>query len=206
MRHPLLYLGFLLALLSGGLAVAGLLHADATLGTPWASWLLLAAALGTLAILSALFFSSPQPSEPASPQSPRRAELQSLQRLTQIIQRGQTTVEVYSMLLESAVQTVQADAAWLDLDPSHAGLEATAATQLYNLLPAQAEELRALLQHNKLPEGEFLTNDLNLRPGFEHHPQHYRSLLQLPLRGLHFNYGMLYLLKVEPNTFRPRRP
>jgi sigma-B regulation protein RsbU (phosphoserine phosphatase) len=131
----------------------------------------------------------------------RRSEILRLQRLTQIIQRGQTTAEVYNILLESAVQTVKADAAWLDLDPGHAGIEVAAATQYHNLGPEQADALRARLKGHDLPEGEFITNDLNARVGFEGTLQHYRSLLQLPLRGLHFNYGMLYLLKVEPNVF-----
>ncbi|WP_157780959.1 PP2C family protein-serine/threonine phosphatase [Hymenobacter sedentarius] len=131
----------------------------------------------------------------------RRNEILRLQRLTQIIQRGQTSAEVYTILLESAVQTVQAEAAWLDLDPGHAGVDASEATFYYNLQPEQANSLRALLKGHELPEGEFITNDLNVRPGFTGLPQAFRSLLQLPLRGLHYNYGMLHLLKVEPHTF-----
>ncbi|MCI1187951.1 SpoIIE family protein phosphatase [Hymenobacter sp. DH14] len=131
----------------------------------------------------------------------RRNEILRLQRLTQIIQRGQTSGEVYRILLESAAQTVNADAAWLDLDPAHTGVEASQATLCLNFSPEQARELRARLTTYDLPEGEFITNDLHLRPGFEGTLQHYRSLLQLPLRGLHYNYGMLYLLKEEPHTF-----
>ncbi|WP_156176324.1 PP2C family protein-serine/threonine phosphatase [Hymenobacter terrenus] len=131
----------------------------------------------------------------------RRNEILRLQRLTQIIQRGQTSVEVYHILLESAVQTVQADAAWLDLDPSHARVDVNEATFYFNLMPDQAGELRERLGENNLPEGDFITNDLQLRPGFVGSPQRFRSLLQLPMRGLHYNYGMLYLLKIEPHTF-----
>ncbi|MBF9141362.1 PP2C family protein-serine/threonine phosphatase [Hymenobacter properus] len=131
----------------------------------------------------------------------RRNEILRLQRLTQIIQRGQTTTEVYRILLESAVQTAQADAAWLDLDPVHAGIDAADATQYYNFTQAQADAMRPRLQGHELPEGEHITNDLHTRAGFEGPAQLYRSLLQLPLRGLHFNYGMLYLLKTEPHTF-----
>ncbi|MBO2010498.1 SpoIIE family protein phosphatase [Siccationidurans soli] len=131
----------------------------------------------------------------------RRSEILRLQRLTQIIQRGQTSAEVYGILLESAVQTVSADAAWLDLAPGHAGAESAEATQYFNLSKPQVDELRTRLAAHDLPEGEFITNDLNMRAGFEGLPQHFRSLLQLPLRGLQFNYGMLYLLKLEPHTF-----
>ena len=132
---------------------------------------------------------------------PRRAEIESLQRLTQIVQRGQTSSEVYRMLLNSAVQTVQADAAWLDIDPSHTGPNINETTCYHSLLPSQANALRERLVGHDLPEGDFLTNDMNIREGFSGFPQQFRSLLQLPLRGLHFNYGMLYLLKSEPHTF-----
>ncbi|MFC7667110.1 hypothetical protein ACFQT0_06520 [Hymenobacter humi] len=40
-----------------------------------------------------------------------------------------------------------------------------------------------------------------MREGFAGIPQAFRSLLQLPLRGLHYDYGMLHLLKAEPHTF-----
>ena len=131
----------------------------------------------------------------------RRNEILRLQRLTQIIQRGQTSAEVYTILLESAVQTAQADAAWLDLSASHIGGDASEQTYYFNLTKDSVDELRARLKGHDLPEGEFITNDLNLRAGFEGAPQHFRSLLQLPMRGLQFNYGMLYLLKLEPHTF-----
>lgn len=131
----------------------------------------------------------------------RHSEIQSLQHLTQIIQRGQTSTEVYHILLESAVQTVQADAAWLDLDPQHKGTESLGTTQYFNIAPDQADALRTRLSRHELPEGEFITPDLSTRPGFEGVPHAFRSLLQLPLRGLHFSYGTLCLLKVEPNSF-----
>ncbi len=165
--------------------------------------LLLAADLALLAVLTRLYLRPPAggAAAPGAGAAPRRAEIQSLQRLVQIVQRGQTSTEVYRTLLESAVETVRADAAWLDLDPSHAGLDAAEATQYHRLTPAQAAALRTHLASYQLPEGEFITNDLNERPGFAGTPQHFRSLLQLPLRGLQFDYGMLYLLKVEPHTF-----
>jgi len=131
----------------------------------------------------------------------RRNEIMRLQRLTQIIQRGQTSAEVYQILLESAVETVQADAAWLVLHPDHAGVDSTEAIQYHNLSAQQVEAIRLCLNGHELSNGEFIVNDLNDRPGLVGAPQHFCSLLQLPLRGVHFDYGMLYLLKVEPHTF-----
>jgi serine phosphatase RsbU (regulator of sigma subunit) len=196
-RHPLLYIGFLLALLSGGLALTNLLAAQETGTSLWAPGLLLAADIAVIALLTVFFLRKPA----STVAVPRSAEIENLQRLTQIIQRGQTTAEVYHILLESAVQTVQADVAWIDLDPSHAGPEINEPAQYFNLTPEQATPLRTRLAHHELPEGEFITNDLNLRPGFEGIPNQFRSLIQLPLRGLHYKYGTLYLLKAEPHTF-----
>ncbi|WP_460609728.1 PP2C family protein-serine/threonine phosphatase [Hymenobacter terrigena] len=201
MRHPLLYIGFLLALLSGALAVSNLLADDGSGSASWAIWLLLLADLGTLAVLAKLFFRSSAALRNATPAALRESEMLSLQRLAQIVQRGQTSTEVYGILLESAVETVRADAAWLDLDPNHTGTDDTNATQYYNITPEQAEALRTVLRAHPLVEGEYVTNDLNRRPGFVGTAQAFRSLIQLPLHGLHFNYGTLYLLKVEPGTF-----
>ena len=204
MRHPLLYVGFLLALLSGGLVVANILSVGVA-EAPLSGWLLLVATMGMLAVLLKLFFRPPAPMAPVVPMpkaaAPRNLEIQSLQRLVQIVQHGQTPAEVYGMLLKSAVQTVHADAAWLVLLPDHTTVEADKATQYYNIAPAQAAELQSRLSRYTPPEGEYITNDLNTRLGFDDAPQTFRSLMQLPLRGLQFSYGTLYLLKAEPSTF-----
>ena len=190
-------------LLSGGWAILRLLGPAAEGQGPMA--LLLAADVLVLALLVSLFRQQAAPTAEIAPAAavtsaaPRRVEIQSLQRLVQIVQRGQTSAEVYHVLLESAVATVHADAAWLVLDPAYTGVEGAEATQYYNLTPAQATDLEHLLAVHTLAEGEFITNDLNTRLGFEGTTQAFRSLIQLPLRGLH--YGTLHLLKTEPNTF-----
>lgn len=196
-RHPLLLLGFILALLSGGVAAVNLLGAPGAALPTWAAGLLLAADLGVLAVLAALFF-RPAAVVPPAP-APRRAEIQSLQHLVQIVQHGQTPAEVYHILLESAVQTAQADAAWLDLGPGNAGSEKMA--QYYCLAPAQADALRAGLSAAGPGADESITNDLLLLPGFAGTSPGFRSLLRLPLRGRHLDYGVLYLLKAAPQAF-----
>ena len=202
MRHPLLFIGFLGALISGAFAVSSLLGAANTGEPSWATWVLLLADAAVLVALARLYFQSPTAEATAPAQTPRRAEIQSLQRLVQIVQHGQTSIEVYHVLLESSVQTVHADAAWLDLDPTHSGIDAADATQYYNMGAEQANELRTRLNRQaQVPDGEFITNDLNIRSGFEGAAQRFRSLLQLPLRGLQYHYGILYLLKQEPHTF-----
>ena len=204
MRHPLLYVGFFVVLLSGALALNSLATAVGP-ATPWAAWLLLAADLGTLAVLAWLYGRQPAPAPVAKPAVPaRHDEIQSLQRLAQLVQGGHTSGEVYHILLEAAVQTVRADAAWLDLDHAHPVLDNSSASQYYRLTPAQATELRQVLRANPLPDGSYLTNDLHQRPGFVGGAlPALRSLIELPLRGVQFSYGTLYLLRKEPHTFAP---
>ncbi len=199
MRHPLVFIGFLLALLSGGLAAAALLGAFGAGPLPWPAGWVLVADLGVLVVLAVLFLRKPAA---AVASLPRRGEIQSLQRLVQIVQHGRTSAEIYHILLETAVQTARADAAWLDLDPSHASIGAANATQYYNLAPAQADALRAGL-HAVPPSDadELITNDLSLHLNFAGSPVTFRSLMQLPLRGLRFDYGVLYLLKAAPHAF-----
>ena len=182
------------------MAIQGLVGAHDA-GTPWGSWLLLLADLGTLAVLVRLYFRPADVAAPALAPPARHNEIQSLQRLAQLVQRGHTSVEVYRLLLEAAVQTVGADAAWLDLDLHHPSFDDSNASQYYSLTPAQADNLRAGLKAHPSQEGSYLTNDLNLRPGFEGVKPAFRSLIELPLRGLQFSYGVLYLLKKEPDTF-----
>ena len=200
-RHPFLYIGFLLALLSGALAGGTLLAGSGAGSTPWATWLLLLADLGTLVVLVRLFFWPPAAPGNATPAARRESEMLSLQRLTQIVQRGRTSTEVYSVLLESAVETVRADVAWLDLDPNHTGTDDISATQYYNITPARADTLRTGLRAHPLVEGEYMTSDMNRHPSFLGTSQAFRSLIQLPLHGLHFNYGTLHLLKIAPGSF-----
>ena len=165
-------------------------------------WLLLGAALGLVAVLARLFFWPVPASAGAAPAvAPRHDEILSLRRLAQIVQRGQTSAEVYHVLLEAAVQTVRADAAWLDLDPDHTGTDETTATQYYHLPPPAADTLRTGLLAHPPKAGEYITNDLNQHPAFAGTAQAFRSLIQLPLRGLRYRYGTLYLLKAAPGTF-----
>ena len=181
------------------MAIQGLAATNG-MGTPWARWLLIAADLGTLVVLIRLYF-RPVTALAPTPSPPRHNEMQSLQRLVQLVQRGHTSTEVYRLLLEAAVQTVQADAAWLDLDRNHPSFDDNNASQYYHITPAQADTLRAGLQAHPSQESDYLTNDLNLRPSFVGVLPAFRSLIELPLRGIQFNYGVLYLMKKEPNTF-----
>ncbi|MGI4884663.1 MAG: PP2C family protein-serine/threonine phosphatase [Janthinobacterium lividum] len=200
MRHPLLFLGFLLVLLSGGVAAANLLGATGAAMPTWTAGLLLAADLGVLVVLALLFFRLPAvPLAVAT--VPRRAEIQSLQHLVQIVQHGQTPAEVYHILLESAVQTADADAAWLDLGPDHGSTGPDEVAQYYRLAPAQANALRAGLGTQGPSNDEPIVGDLRLLPGFADTSINFRSLMRLPLHGRHLDYGVLYLLKTGPHAF-----
>jgi sigma-B regulation protein RsbU (phosphoserine phosphatase) len=103
----------------------------------------------------------------------KREEILSLQRLTQLIQRGQTEEEVYAMLFDSAVQTVEADAAWLDILDTEE--DALVTYQRHNIAEAASLAIRRLLADYNLGQIEYLNNDLNNSSGF-------RALYQTQLR------------------------
>ncbi|OUJ75280.1 PP2C family protein-serine/threonine phosphatase [Hymenobacter crusticola] len=127
----------------------------------------------------------------------KREEILSLQRLTQLIQRGQTEEEVYAMLFDSAVQTVEADAAWLDI------LEEDTLTtyQRHNIAEADSVAIRRLLADYNLGQIEYLNNDLNNSSGFRALGLEFEALIVMPLRSTKRNYGTLYLLKRQRQGF-----
>ncbi len=132
----------------------------------------------------------------------RRSEIMSLQRLTQIIQRGQTAHEIYQTLLDSAVQTVRADAAGL-LPPAAAADDAAILPPpTFNLAPGQLADLkRYLCEH--VPEAPgLLLHDLAAVPQWPLGLP-YRSLAVVPLRGAKHDYGTLVVLRTEPQGFDP---
>jgi sigma-B regulation protein RsbU (phosphoserine phosphatase) len=131
----------------------------------------------------------------------RRSEILNLQRLTQIIQKGQTAAEVYQTLLEASVQTVGADAGWLDLAPGNSDSEAAEATAHYvNIPPAQATILREQLHLSPLG-GTDLIRTISPPPALRAQQIPYRSLIALPMHGLQYRYGTLYLLKTDEQGF-----
>jgi len=135
----------------------------------------------------------------------RRAEILSLQQLSQIIQRGQTAPEIYQALFTSAVQTIRADAGWLDarLQP----------TELVGALPSalthelSAADLLALRPQlvALLPEShaETIDNDLPRSGHLNGLSRPYGSVAVLPLRSASHDYGVLVLLKKELAGFDP---
>jgi len=163
--------------------------------------LLLTAVLALVGLVQGYRSQPAGPAAAAAP-APRRTEIASLQRLTQIIQRGQTSAEIYRILLESAVQTVGADAAWLDITSGHAEADAPAAGALYHrLTPEQASQLRPyLLSHSQL-NSETISNELPDGPVFTVSGAPIRSMAALPLRGIQHHYGTLFLLKQSSMGF-----
>ncbi|MET4108711.1 SpoIIE family protein phosphatase [Hymenobacter sp. UYP22] len=127
----------------------------------------------------------------------KREEILSLQRLTQLIQRGQTQEEVYRMFFDSAVQTVNADAAWLDLSAEGA------TQQLFqqHISPEQITAVRSLLTDYNLTHIEYLNNDLFDSNGFRGLDLPYGSLMVMPLSSSKRQYGSIYMLKEQPQGF-----
>ena len=132
----------------------------------------------------------------------RRSEIMSLQRLTQIIQRGQTAAEIYQTLLDSAVQTVGADAAGL-LPPTATAADAsTPQFPAFHLTTSQVLDLGTYLRQHVPESPGFLLHDLATLP---HWPAGlpFRSLAVVPLRGAKHDYGHLAVLRTEPQGFDP---
>ena len=135
----------------------------------------------------------------------RRAEILSLQQLSQIIQRGQTAPEIYQALFTSAVQTIRADAAWLDarLQPTEQpGPQPTAL--VHELTPADLAALQAQIPALLADQQTELTdNDLPRSQRLTSLSQPYGSVAVLPLRSPTHDYGVLVLLKKEQAGFDP---
>ncbi len=135
----------------------------------------------------------------------RRAEILSLQQLSQIIQRGQTAPEIYQALFTSAVQTIRADAAWLDAQPQPTDLAGALPPPLtHELTPADLEVLRAqpLTQHGDA-QLEVIDNDLLRSQRFAGLSRPYCSAAVLPLHSATHDYGVLVLFKEELSGFDP---
>lgn len=127
----------------------------------------------------------------------KREEILSMQRLTQLIQRGQTTAEVYRMFFDSAIQTTRADAAWLHI-------EANTDDDCYDLhhrLPTdQATAIRELLTEFNLDNLEYFNNDLS-GSSFRRLQLPFGSLMVMPLSSSKRQYGNIYLLQQPTQAF-----
>ncbi|WP_426493111.1 PP2C family protein-serine/threonine phosphatase [Hymenobacter sp. 102] len=127
----------------------------------------------------------------------KREEILSLQRLTQLIQRGQSAQEVYRMFFDSAVQTVEAEAAWLDVAE-----DASPGQQFYhNLRPEQAQAIRHLLLEHNLTHVEYLNNELHTSAGFRGLDLPFGSLMVMPLHSSKRQYGSIFMLKEQAQGF-----
>ena len=170
--------------------------------TPQHVFLLLAsffAAFYALMGLLVTFFNLPT----ANVFEQRRNEIVRLQRLNHIIQQGQTAAEIYRTLLDSAIQTVEADAALLSvlIDPPAA--DAGPAMHAHQLSVGQAQTLSQAMQTVQMHDMDYLNNNLKGTPAFSALREQLPccSLLALPMRGSQGLHGTLYLLKNEENGF-----
>lgn len=127
----------------------------------------------------------------------KREEILSLQRLSQLIQRGQSAEEVFRMFFDSSIQTVDADAAWLEA----ATADDEPLRQYYRIEPEQADAARNLLQDYNLGQIEYLNNDLFSSSGFRGLDLPFGSLIVMPLRSNKRHYGALYMLKEQTRGF-----
>ena len=135
----------------------------------------------------------------------RRAEILGLQQLSQIIQRGQTAPEIYQALFTSAVQTIRADAAWLDAQLQPTDLAGPLPPPLtHELTATDFDALRPqLLSLRREEQVEIVDNDLLRSQRFTGLSRPYCSAAVLPLRSATHDYGVLVLFKEELGGFDP---
>ncbi|MBT2556209.1 SpoIIE family protein phosphatase [Hymenobacter sp. ISL-91] len=127
----------------------------------------------------------------------KREEILSMQRLTQLIQRGQTTAEVYQMFFDSAIQTTSADAAWLHIEAT----DEEDHYDLYYQLPAhQGSTIRSTLAEFNLGNLEYFNNDLS-GGSFGRLQLPFGSLMVMPLSSSKRQYGNIYLLQELTQAF-----
>ncbi|RFP63896.1 serine/threonine protein phosphatase [Hymenobacter lapidiphilus] len=127
----------------------------------------------------------------------KREEILSMQRLTQLIQRGQTTAEVYQMFFDSAIQTTGADAAWLQIE----AIDEEDRHDLYYQLPAdQGSAIRGMLAEFNLGNLEYFNNDLS-GGSFRQLQLPFGSLMVMPLSSSKRQYGNIYLLQEPVQAF-----
>ena len=126
----------------------------------------------------------------------KREEILSIQRLTQLIQKGQTQEDIYATLFDSAVQTVNADAAWLEVDADNAYQG-----QQHRIDPEQSAAIKGLLHDYNLGHIEYLNNDLHHSSGFRGLRLPFGSLIVMPLRSSKRRYGTLYMLRDQSHAF-----
>ncbi|OGX84271.1 PP2C family protein-serine/threonine phosphatase [Hymenobacter coccineus] len=136
----------------------------------------------------------------AQVQEQRRTEILNIQRLTQIIQRGQSQVEIYQTLLATTADTVQADIAWLDVP---ADGPAAATEYYFNVDKEATSHLRSLIAYAGLGDESFVDNNLAAKVELAQVGARYRSLAVLPLHSVQHRYGTLYVLKHIPYGFDP---
>jgi len=134
----------------------------------------------------------------------RRSEILSLQQLSQIIQRGQTAPEIYQALFDSAIKTVQADAAWFDTrsqptDPPGSQGEPL----LFRLTPQLLEQLRPRLADllSDATQPALIDNDLGRSQRLLGLELPFYSVAVLPLRSVSYDYGVMVLFKEEIEGF-----
>ncbi|WP_400193571.1 SpoIIE family protein phosphatase [Hymenobacter sp. B81] len=126
----------------------------------------------------------------------KREEILSMQRLAQLIQKGQSEQEVYTLLFDSAVQTVEADAAWLDLHETNVSPALS-----HRIDAATCRRICALLGDYNIGHIEYLNNELSNSAGFRALDLPYGSLIVLPLRTSQSHFATVYLLKHNTQGF-----
>lgn len=128
-------------------------------------------------------------------------EVMSFQRLAQVLQTEENEDKVYELLLESAGNNVEADAAWLDIFDEDGNVETTLCQDIDK---ETVSKLKQIIKKNKLRQilnNTFSRNHDNDKLLSEMREWEFESIYTVPLMGYEKPIGSITLLKKVEDGF-----
>lgn len=128
-------------------------------------------------------------------------EVMSFQRLAQVLQTEDNEDKVYELLLESAGNNVEADAAWLDIYDENGNVETTLCQDIEK---ETVSELKQIIKKNKLRQilnNTFSRSHDNDKLMSEIRELEFESIYTVPLTGTEKPIGSITLLKKVEDGF-----
>ena len=147
--------------------------------------------LNCFSSLLVLFFNLPT----SSVFEQKFGEVMLFQKLSQSIQIGDKEEEVYQLLLDSSLNTVMADAGWLEIIDERGNFKAFLNKDIDEI---DVFELKKVLRKNQVNidnEPQYIKNIKNYRFTERLNTLPYKSLLMVPLSSHNHRLGTLVLLK-----------
>ena len=147
--------------------------------------------LNCFSSLLVLFFNLPT----SSVFEQKFGEVMLFQKLSQSIQIGDKEEEVYQLLLDSSLNTVMADAGWLEIIDEKGNFKAFLNKDIHEI---DVFEIKKILRKNQVNidnEPQYIKNIKSFRYTERLNTLSYKSLLMVPLSSHNHRLGTLVLLK-----------